>query len=539
MAFKPRRTPPPSIAGVNLRPRADPMASLSGRSDKNKKQQGGHGRKDNWISPHHKDYYDRVDDSTIDHPHLLHGDPHMPIQHLTNGDGKVVLDPFGGPAREMNDYSKAGQKNALVAGFDDDDDISEEDLDELEREFGSDAAETIREHLNQFHTRMNSAQTKGTNTYSPLDEVEEKMRTIDRLTAAEGSTQDLAMKRRARTESREWMRNGIIPKLVDGVNGDDEFDASGDEGEQTAADKEFGKGRGYDAQSVFGKGAKVHFPYGKDWPSPTYHPDFPQGSNVGNNPNDPDEEEWMHELNKLIEEEQGKEMELGEIDETYTPVNIQKEDMDLYMAEKRRKDKFDINARDEEDQEREEKPDEILEMIKNGEDPNQEAFGPWGECTIKVDRVQKVERGGTTVRYRALVIGGNGNGAAGFGIGKSLSPNEAIEKACKHCKRNVFYIDRYLNTGLSYDVAGKHNSCRVRLRATSPDYGLHGHPLICEILKYAGISDATGKSHGNRNPYNVVYATFKALMTHESLEEIAMKRGKKLLNLQRSRRLGV
>ena len=52
-----------------------------------------------------------------------------------------------------------------------------------------------------------------------------------------------------------------------------------------------------------------------------------------------------------------------------------------------------------------------------------------GECTIKVDRVQKPERGGTTVRYRALVIGGNGNGAAGFGIGKALSPNEAIVKA--------------------------------------------------------------------------------------------------------------
>ena len=162
-----------------------------------------------------------------------------------------------------------------------------------------------------------------------------------------------------------------------------------------------------------------------------------------------------------------------------------------------------------------------------------------GECTIKLDRVQKPERGGTTVRYRALVIGGNGNGAAGFGIGKAASPNEAIVKACKHCKRNVFYVDRYLNTGLSYDLAGKHNSCRVRLRAVSPDYGLHGHPLIVEILKYAGISDATGKSHGNRNPYNVVYATFKALMTHESLEEIAMKRGKKLLNLQRARRLGV
>ena len=111
-------------------------------------------------------------------------------------------------------------------------------------------------------------------------------------------------------------------------------------------------------------------------------------------------------------------------------------------------------------------------------------------------------------------------------------------KAGKHCKRNVFYIDRYLNTGLSYDLAGRHNSCKVELRATKPDYGLFGNPLITEILKFSGISDATSKAHGNRNPYNVVYATFKALATHESLEEIAMKRGKKLLNLRRARRLG-
>lgn len=492
----------------------------------------------------------------MDNPELLHGDPHMPIQKFTRGDGKVLLDPFGRKAKELNDYSKDGQKNLLIANLDGfssledyasaEDDLGEygdddnAEVDELEDEFGSDAADAIRQHLNTFHTRLNSAKDKGTKSYSPLEELEEKFRTVDRLTAAEGTTQDLALKRRARTETREFYRLGNIPKLSDGVDGDELIEGGEQQaGEDNEADSEFGHGRGFDAESIFGKSSKVQYPYGKQWPSPTYHEDFPKGSNVGNNPTDPDEEKWMHELNKLIYEEQGKEFELGEIDETYTPVNIQKEDMDAHKKEEKRTSKFKIHGRDEELKEREEKPDEILEMIKNGEDPNQEAYGPWGECTIKVDRVQKVERGGTTVRYRALVVGGNGNGAAGFGIGKALSPNEAIVKACKHCKRNVFYIDRYLNTGLSYDLAGRHNSCKVRLRATSPDYGLHGHPLICEILKYAGISDATGKSHGNRNPYNVVYATFKALMTHESLEEIALKRGKKLLNLQRARRMGV
>eukprot|EP00579_Thalassiosira_antarctica_P002020 CAMPEP_0201868434 /NCGR_PEP_ID=MMETSP0902-20130614/2321_1 /ASSEMBLY_ACC=CAM_ASM_000551 /TAXON_ID=420261 /ORGANISM="Thalassiosira antarctica, Strain CCMP982" /LENGTH=565 /DNA_ID=CAMNT_0048393777 /DNA_START=263 /DNA_END=1961 /DNA_ORIENTATION=+ len=543
MAFKPRRTPPPSIAGVNLKPRPNPVASITPPPPKDDSPKptprGGEGRNADWISPHHRDHYNRVNTSTMDHPMLMHGDPHMPIQQFTRGDGKVVLDPFGGKAKELNDHTKVGRKDLLLADYGDDvlgedEDNDGEDDDELEREFGSDAADAIRSHLNTFNTRLNSAKGKDSNTFSPLDEVEEQFRTIDRLTSAQGSTQDLALRRRSRTETRDFYRLGSIPKLAVGTVGDvDELlDGDGKQGGVEEGDKEFGHGRGYDAENVFGKAAKVQFPYGKDWPSPTYHKDFPKGSNVGNNPNDPDEEKWMHELNKLIYEEQYTEFELGEIEE-YTPVNVQKEDMDKHLKEKERTKKYDMLAReDEHEKDREEKPDQILEMIKNGDDPNQEAFGPWGECTIKVDRVQKVERGGTTVRYRALVIGGNGNGAAGFGIGKALSPNEAMVKACKHCKRNVFYIDRYLNSGLSYDLAGKHNSCRVKLRAVGPDYGLHGHPLICEILKYAGISDATSKSHGNRNPYNVVYATFKALMTHESLEDIAMKRGVKLLTFK-------
>ena len=148
--------------------------------------------------------------------------------------------------------------------------------------------------------------------------------------------------------------------------------------DSTAEDEEFGHGRGYDAQSIFSKSATVKYPYGKDVPSPTYHPDFPLGSNVGNNPNDPDEEKWMHELNRLIYEEEAKEMELGEIDETYSSVNIQKEDMEKFLRERERTKKYNMLARENEhEKDREEKPDEILEMIKNGEDPNQEAFGPW------------------------------------------------------------------------------------------------------------------------------------------------------------------
>lgn len=169
----------------------------------------------------------------------------------------------------------------------------------------------------------------------------------------------------------------------------------------------------------------------------------------------------------------------------------------------------------------------------------QKAFGDWSETIVRVDRVQKVERGGTIVRYRALVIGGNLNGCAGFGVAKGATPADATNAAARMCKRNIFFVDRYLNSGLTSNLAGRQNSCKVTLLSVPPNKGLVGHPLILLIMKYFGISDCTAKSHGNRNVHNVVRATFKAIMTHESLEDIALKRGKRLLNLERAKRLNI
>ena len=378
----------------------------------------------------------------MDHPYLMHGDPHQPIGKLTRGDGRVVLHPTGKngdgvrAVEEEGEYSSTSGRMGKyrsdklvhrafatkgVSDDDNDDNDDDDDIDALEREYGSDAADAIRQHLSSFRARLNTAKdataagggesstnntTRKKKIYSPLNEIEERFRTIDRLTSAPGSTQDLALQRRARTESRDFFRSSnVIPGLLGGGGrngGDDDqdvfkddFNGGGDDDDDDDDDEtgtfgrkriaarremesEFGHGRGYDAQSVFGTSSTVTYPYGKDLPSPTYHPDFPRGSNVGNDPIDVNEEAWVKELNKLIYEEQYTEFELGDIDETYTPVNVQKAEMDAYLKERKRTAKYNMLERDDEhEKDREEKPDEILEMIKNGDDPNQEAFGPW------------------------------------------------------------------------------------------------------------------------------------------------------------------
>lgn len=137
-----------------------------------------------------------------------------------------------------------------------------------------------------------------------------------------------------------------------------------------------------------------------------------------------------------------------------------------------------------------------------------------------------------------LLCSGNLNGCAGFGTGKAKDPQTAVVAASRKCKRNIFFVDRYQNSSLSRDLVGKSNSCKVVLRASHR--GLRGNPLCLEILKYFGITNATAKCvHGNRSQYNVVRATFKALMTHESMEDIALKRGRRIVSVDRGRRLGL
>lgn len=168
-------------------------------------------------------------------------------------------------------------------------------------------------------------------------------------------------------------------------------------------------------------------------------------------------------------------------------------------------------------------------------DPNQLAFGDWSEMLISVDRTSKLWRGGRLYSYRALLIGGNLNGCGGFGLGKAKEPVEAVAKASRVCKRNIFFMEPHQGDGLTRDLVGIQNNCKVVIRRTNN--GLRGNPLVSEILKRYGIVNAQSKAYGRRTPLNVVQATFKALLTHESLEDIALKRGRRLISLDRAMRL--
>ena len=45
------------------------------------------------------------------------------------------------------------------------------------------------------------------------------------------------------------------------------------------------------------------------------------------------------------------------------------------------------------------------------------------------------------------------------------------------------FVDRYKNSGLTEDLVGRHNSCKVLIRATGVGRGLKGKLLACEIFE--------------------------------------------------------
>jgi len=170
-------------------------------------------------------------------------------------------------------------------------------------------------------------------------------------------------------------------------------------------------------------------------------------------------------------------------------------------------------------------------------EPNRRAHGEWTNMVVDVRRGVHLWRGGRLQTFRAMVVGGNLNGCGGFGVGSHTEPLKAIEIASRKARRNIFFVDRYRGNGLTGDLVGTQNSCRVVIRAV--DNGIRGNPLVKEILLRMGITNAACKAYGKRHLWAVVRATFKALLTHQSIEHIAMKRGRRLLSVDRSVRMKV
>ncbi len=144
---------------------------------------------------------------------------------------------------------------------------------------------------------------------------------------------------------------------------------------------------------------------------------------------------------------------------------------------------------------------------------------------VGVRRVQKVVKGGRTLRFSALVVVGDGKGKVGLGIGKSKDVSSAIEKATTIARRNMKVIP-IVNGTIPHETIGKFSSTNMLMLPAPEGTGVIAGGSARAVIELAGIKNIVTKKHGSSNKINCVKATMEGLLSLRTKEEIARRRGK-------------
>jgi small subunit ribosomal protein S5 len=144
------------------------------------------------------------------------------------------------------------------------------------------------------------------------------------------------------------------------------------------------------------------------------------------------------------------------------------------------------------------------------------------EKLLGIDRVTKVVKGGRHLRFRALVVVGDGQGHVGFGIAKAAAVPEAVRKAGAVARKGLIEVP-IKNSTIPHEILAKFGASRILLKPAAPGTGLIVNNTTRAVLELAGIKDILGKSLGGSSKINVAKATMLALANLKKSEESAIQ----------------
>ena len=151
---------------------------------------------------------------------------------------------------------------------------------------------------------------------------------------------------------------------------------------------------------------------------------------------------------------------------------------------------------------------------------------------VSINRVTKVVKGGKNLSFSALVVVGDQQGHAGFGMGKAREVPMAIRKAIEQAKKNLLKLNLKGST-IPHQVVGHYGSGHVLLKPAPEGTGIIAGGPVRAVMEVAGIHNVLTKSIGTSNPHNVVKATFDALLRLKDAGKVAETRSKTVEELTR------
>lgn len=144
---------------------------------------------------------------------------------------------------------------------------------------------------------------------------------------------------------------------------------------------------------------------------------------------------------------------------------------------------------------------------------------------IELRRVSNTTSNGRKKSLRALVVAGNKNGLAGFGVGRGKSALSAITEAKNRAVNYLYHFERCDNHTIFHDMETKYHCTKINFFRKPRGFGLRCHRAIKEIAILIGIEDMRCKVYGETNPISLVRAVFQGLLSQETHQQLADRTG--------------
>jgi small subunit ribosomal protein S5 len=130
---------------------------------------------------------------------------------------------------------------------------------------------------------------------------------------------------------------------------------------------------------------------------------------------------------------------------------------------------------------------------------------------LDLSRVTRVTKGGKQLRFRAVIVMGDKIRRVGVGVAKGLDVQQAVEKATRLAKKNMFEVP-IVNETIPHEVYAKFGAAEVLLRPQRKGRGLVAGGTVRIVCALGGIKNISSKILGRTgNKLNNAMATVLAL----------------------------